>query len=478
MYRIDNATAVGVMPTVGAVGPVVNGFFSKGNPNTAQDATVVDDDWLNSIQEEVCFLIEQSGINLDKTNPHQMYAAIQTLIQGTPRGTSSSVANTYLSNLSPAPSSYTAGMVFTVLFTNGNTGAATINLNNLGAKDIKRLDGSALISGDLYDGMTGLFTYDGTNMVLLNVNQQRLPYASSTSSPNTYVAGLSIPIKSYNTGMTFAVKFTNANTGAMTLNLNSVGAVAVKKAGSTALIGGEIKAGMVGLFTYDGTYFQLLNPASTTAGITIQAFSSGTGTYTTPAGCTRIKVRGWAGGGGGGGVASVSGQSGGGGGGGGGGYFEKTIYNPSPTYSYGVGAGGTAGPASSPRVGGNGGDTTFDTCTAHGGGGGVGGGTSNVGNTSAGGVAGGSATGGDLNLDGQPGAWGLTMSAAFALSGMGGSGAQGGGGGMSKGNQGAGVDGTALGGGGSGGCSISNGGTAAGGSGGSGYILVEEYYRD
>ena len=68
MYRIDNATAVPSLPTPAPVGPNPDGFFTKGDPNTAQLATIVDDDWLNGIQEELCNVIENSGIVLDKSD--------------------------------------------------------------------------------------------------------------------------------------------------------------------------------------------------------------------------------------------------------------------------------------------------------------------------------------------------------------------------------------------------------------------------
>lgn len=61
------------------------------------------------------------------------------------------------------------------------------------------------------------------------------------------------------------VKFTSANTGAATLNLNSRGAVAIKKNSSEALAAGDIVAGSVLLLAYDGTNFQIVGAISSTA---------------------------------------------------------------------------------------------------------------------------------------------------------------------------------------------------------------------
>lgn len=53
------------------------------------------------------------------------------------------------------------------------------------------------------------------------------------------------------------VKFTNANTGAVTLDVNGEGAKDVKKLSGEALLGGEILAGSVHLLVYDGANFQI-----------------------------------------------------------------------------------------------------------------------------------------------------------------------------------------------------------------------------
>ena len=88
--------------------------------------------------------------------------------------------------------------------------------------------------------------------------------SATASGTNTYTATLSPAITAYVTGQRFFITFTNANSGAATLNLNSLGAIAIKKNGTTALASGDIPAGSVGLVAYDGTNFQLLNPFTIT----------------------------------------------------------------------------------------------------------------------------------------------------------------------------------------------------------------------
>lgn len=76
MYRIDNSTAVTTIPTPGAVGPNPNGYFTDGNPASGIPATVVDDDWLNAVQEEIANAVESDGTVLSKTNRTQLKAKL------------------------------------------------------------------------------------------------------------------------------------------------------------------------------------------------------------------------------------------------------------------------------------------------------------------------------------------------------------------------------------------------------------------
>jgi hypothetical protein len=75
-------------------------------------------------------------------------------------------ADAYLVSLPHAPASYTDGLHVRFKPTNTNTGAATINVNSLGAKSIKKINGDALSAGDLtangtvdiyYNSTTGFF---------------------------------------------------------------------------------------------------------------------------------------------------------------------------------------------------------------------------------------------------------------------------------------------------------------------------------
>ena len=224
--------------------------------------------------------------------------------------------NTVTATMSPAPSAYVTGMQVVIVPANDNTGATTVNLNSLGAKAVKKFDGAtALAAGDLQAGQPAVLVYDGTNFCLVNAGTTTNPMsaigqliyggtggtptalaahtaatkrfltttgsgtagqapswgviaatdlggiAGTAAGTDTYTLTLSPAIAAYGTGLTLTVIFTNANTGAATLNVNGLGAKSIKKGVSSDLAAADITAGSARILVYDGTNFQLINVA-------------------------------------------------------------------------------------------------------------------------------------------------------------------------------------------------------------------------
>jgi len=78
MQRIDGPTVVHSLP---APGPVVGtpGFFTGGDPSVPIPPTVVTADWANMIQEEICYVVEQAGYSLNKSDHTQLFQALNHL---------------------------------------------------------------------------------------------------------------------------------------------------------------------------------------------------------------------------------------------------------------------------------------------------------------------------------------------------------------------------------------------------------------
>lgn len=81
------------------------------------------------------------------------------------------VSDDYACSMSPALTAYVTGAEYSVKINTTNTGAATLNLNGLGAKAIKKVTAAGVTvdpaNNDLQAGAIIKVKYDGTNMQLL-----------------------------------------------------------------------------------------------------------------------------------------------------------------------------------------------------------------------------------------------------------------------------------------------------------------------
>lgn len=79
----------------------------------------------------------------------------------------SGVANALVVTLSPVPTALVAGMALRIKAAASNSGAATLNVNGLGAKSITRRDGAVLLDSDIVAGAIQDYVYDGAKFQLV-----------------------------------------------------------------------------------------------------------------------------------------------------------------------------------------------------------------------------------------------------------------------------------------------------------------------
>jgi hypothetical protein len=103
-----------------------------------------------------------AGITVGLTN-----ATAITLGTGINYGTSSGT-DTIVLTLAPALTRYLAGQIFIFKPGGDNTGACTMNVNGLGAKNVKTQTGVDPAASDVDATGMCMMVYDGTNMVLIN----------------------------------------------------------------------------------------------------------------------------------------------------------------------------------------------------------------------------------------------------------------------------------------------------------------------
>ena len=81
-------------------------------------------------------------------------------------GVATGSANAYAVTLSPAPPAYVDGMAIALKINEDNTGPATLNVNDLGPKPIKRPNGNDVAPGNLKAGSVYTLRFNGANFIL------------------------------------------------------------------------------------------------------------------------------------------------------------------------------------------------------------------------------------------------------------------------------------------------------------------------
>ena len=183
---------------------------------------------------------------------------------------SSSAGNdSYVITLDPAPTAYETGREYEFKADVANTGAASLNVNGLGTKTIKKLGSLDLNDNDILAGQVVRCQYDGTYMQMVSQVSGGIPvsqtYASSSTGNDTYAITLSPAPTAYEIGRTYMFKADVANTGAASLNVNGLGAKTIKKDSTNDLFDGDIVAEQVVMCIYDGTYMQVISALASAA---------------------------------------------------------------------------------------------------------------------------------------------------------------------------------------------------------------------
>lgn len=116
-------------------------------------------------------------------------AVIASQIQNNGLTNLSSVSNTntITATVTPVPSAYATGQVFTFEPANNNTGAATINISSLGAKDIY-LNNAPLAADVLIAGQPVVIRYNGTQFEIIG----KADFASLNAVSQTFAGSVSI----------------------------------------------------------------------------------------------------------------------------------------------------------------------------------------------------------------------------------------------------------------------------------------------
>lgn len=194
--------------------------------------------------------------------------------------------------LSPAIVGYEVGALYRFRANTANTGAATLDINGVGAQAIKKLAGgvtTALETGDIRAGQWVAVVWDGTNFQMTSASGlapftaltktdilQAAMFGVDSGAADAYVLTLAPAITSYITGVKYGFKAANANTGASTVDINGLGVKAIKKmvdGTATALAANDIRANQWCDLIYDGTDMLLQSPLGNDVAAIAQAYT-------------------------------------------------------------------------------------------------------------------------------------------------------------------------------------------------------------
>ncbi|MFL1387471.1 hypothetical protein ACI77F_07340 [Pseudomonas tritici] len=159
MHRIDGP------------GATVDNKFTEGDPVGGIQATVVTDDWLNDVQEEVMSVLSAGGVTPVKGTQDQLLQSLYKLlqVQKATAFTTAGTATTLTLKPSPEISAYAVPLRFNVKFHVNSGLNPTLNVSAKGAKNLKQYDASgAKVAAAFAADQVGDVFYDGTDFVLLD----------------------------------------------------------------------------------------------------------------------------------------------------------------------------------------------------------------------------------------------------------------------------------------------------------------------
>ena len=178
--------------------------------------------------------------------------------------------NTFVVAVTPPPAALVAGQVYKFKASNSNTGASTLNVAALGAKNLFSPTGGALVANDITANAVVTAAYDGTSFYLQSsvasivgtqIQNSTYTYGVDTGTPTAYSVVLAPAITAYAAGQSFNFKAANANTGACTISINALATKAIKVMLNGVIAdppANTIAAGAIVGVVYDGTEFLLI----------------------------------------------------------------------------------------------------------------------------------------------------------------------------------------------------------------------------
>lgn len=240
--------------------------YINGDPSIGRQGSIPPAAAFEHPMREIVAVIDKNGLVRSDTDLMQMMKGIRSQRANYVEDTGS--ANNLSVALDPALGSYTIGLPIRVKVHTTNTGGATIDAG-AGRVAIKKMNGGGTAAGDLPAGGIAELVYDGSAFQLVNFGGSggtgtgdqfliKIPYTVDVSpTPNIITANFSPAITTLTAGDPLLVKIANTCTGSSVIRVNGLPDKAIKAngGGNAPTLQGDLTAGDVVLFLYDGTDF-------------------------------------------------------------------------------------------------------------------------------------------------------------------------------------------------------------------------------
>jgi hypothetical protein len=166
------------------------------------------------------------------------------------------ITNALIISLDVAPAAYNFGLELAVRIANTNTGPASVNVNGLGVKTIKRADGSPILAGDLPSGCMVKLIYDGSDFRMIGATENSIS-ASVAAAAASVVSAAASATAAATSATAAAASATNAAASATAAAASAV-AAGLAATGYLPLAGGT----MTGALTLSGAPTSNLHAAT------------------------------------------------------------------------------------------------------------------------------------------------------------------------------------------------------------------------
>lgn len=242
-----------------------NAPYINGDPTIGRQGSIVPAGAIESPQREIVNLLDASGWTPTEADLTQLLQAVrsQRLNYAIASNTGVDEENAIVVTFNPPiGSSKTPGMPLRIKAAQTVTGASTLTVDNL-TDPLRRANGAETENLDIVAGETFEAIWNNTFWAMTNYKGEgggggttnnyvtKIPYTADTSpTPNAIVAAFSPAITAPVAGDAIEVKLANNITGASTIEINALAAVAVKRANGTSMQNGDGVAGQIALMIY------------------------------------------------------------------------------------------------------------------------------------------------------------------------------------------------------------------------------------